>query len=68
MRVIRHDDDHAQVVSPLMIVSATIKHNLPRPIRKHATILRDEGDEVRLVIALQVRKIAPIEGHTQIVR
>lgn len=67
MHMIRHDDRHAQIVCLLMIMPATIEHDLTCPIRQDAAILRNKRDEMWLVVALQVRKIAAIKGHERIV-
>ena len=56
-------DGHAQVISFVVIVHAAIERDLTRPIRQYAAMFRNEGDEMRLVIALQMRQIATIESH-----
>src|SRR5258706_13809218 len=59
--VIGHDHNDAQVVSLAVIMPAAIEHDLPRPICQGSPILRYECDEVRLVVALQMRQIAAIK-------
>jgi len=50
-----------------VVVTTARKHNIPRCGWKNPSKLRDEGNEVRREIFLQVRQIAPIELHAEIV-
>ena len=61
--VIRHDNDHAEVVSLLVIVHTALENDLSRPVRQYAAPFRYKGDEVRLAITLQMRQVTTIERH-----
>src|SRR5439155_7411353 len=63
VHVIGHDHNDAQVVSLGVIMLAAIEHDLSRPFCQDSPILRNECDEVRLAIALQMRQVAAIKGH-----
>src|SRR5579864_7626004 len=49
-----------------MIVATRRESNIARPVWKHPAQLRDECDEMRFEIPLQMRQISPIERHVGI--
>src|SRR5581483_8442358 len=67
MRMVRHNNRSLELVPNAIIVTATIQNNIARPIRQDHPMLGDEGDKVRLCVTLQVRQVAAIEGHREIV-
>src|SRR5579864_2085810 len=49
-----------------MIMATRRQSNIACPIRKHPSKLRNKRDEMRFEIPLQMRQVAPIELHIQI--
>ena len=66
MNVSRHDDGHMQFVTDPVIVAAAPKHDLTRQIRQGPPMFRYKSDEVWFGVTLQMRQIAPVEGHKPI--
>ena len=63
MHVVRHHYGDMQMVFGSMIMTATPKNNIASPIRQNPTILCNKGDEVRFIVALKMRKDAPMKAH-----
>ena len=66
MSVIRHDQRDAKIVSLLMSLHAAFQHNLTRPLRQFASVLRGECYKVRFVVALKMGQVPTIETHSRI--
>jgi hypothetical protein len=63
VRVIRHHDCHIKIVFGLMSVNTTVEHDRSSPIRQNPAMSCSKRDEVRFVITLEMRQIAPVERH-----
>ncbi len=55
MRVVRHNNGYVQTVFRAVIMQAAVQHNLPGPVRQHATVLGHERNEMRPGVTLNVR-------------
>jgi hypothetical protein len=61
--MVGHDYCSVQIVLNRIVVADTGENNGSSPFGQHPAILGDERDEVWLGVALQMRQVAPIEGH-----
>jgi hypothetical protein len=66
MDMIRHHDRHFKAVPFFVIVDATSRHNVARPLRQNTAELGTECDEVGRIVALHVRQVATVELHWRI--
>jgi hypothetical protein len=63
VHVVWHDYGHMQSILGFMIVETAGQSDVTRAVGKSPAEFSDERDEVRFVVALQVRQVAPVEGH-----
>jgi hypothetical protein len=61
--VIGHNYDSMERHCETVSTDTCVKYDRASPIGQDAALVRTEGQEVRLIIALQVRKVPAIE-HT----
>src|ERR1700746_1590044 len=61
MDMIRHDDRRVQVEGVLILMQAAIECDLASAVGKNPSMVCAEGQKMRLVVALQMGKIAPIK-------
>jgi hypothetical protein len=61
MNVIGHDDRRVQVEGVLILMQAAIECDLASAVGKNPSMVCAEGQKMRLVVALQMGKIAPIK-------
>ena len=66
VHMIGHDDRHIQFVFDSMVVKTRSKHQITRLRWQNPSELRNESDEVRREIFLQMRQISSIKLHAQI--
>ncbi len=62
VNVIWHDNDGRNVDALAIIVQAGLKYCVANGFGKNPFLVRTEGKEVRLAVALQMRKLSTIEG------
>ena len=63
MHVIGHDRRHVEFISTAMIVKTGRKHDVSSDRWQDPAKFRDESDEMRREVLLQMRQVAPIEPH-----
>jgi hypothetical protein len=61
MNVIGHDNRRVQIDSALILVQTAVQRDLPSTLRKNPSTVCAERQKMWFVIALQVRKIAPVK-------
>ena len=66
MHMIGHHDRNVELVLLPVTMATTGEHDIARPLRQGPPELGYERDEMWLEIPLQVRQIAAVELHNQI--
>ncbi len=64
--MVGHHDSDMQFIFRPVIVLAAFENDIACPNGKDRSLLGHEGYEMRFVISLQMRKVAAIEGHGEI--
>jgi hypothetical protein len=67
MHVIGHDHRGVQLITDSIIMPAAAQNDVARPFGQNPSPFRNKSDEMRFRVALQMRQIAAVEGHTAIV-
>ncbi len=67
VRVVGHDHHHVQAEFLVVSIDARVQDNLSCRVGQLATIFGHKCDQVRSVITLVVRQVAPVEAHLFIV-
>src|SRR5579871_2464541 len=67
MHMVRHNDGHIELVALSVIMAAAREHNVARRRWQDPAELRNQCNEVRGEIFLQMRQISPVEPHGRIV-
>jgi hypothetical protein len=62
MDMIGHDNRNLQIVLCLVIVQTAIEDDVSNAFRQHRSTFGTEGNEMRLIVALQVRKLPSIKS------
>jgi hypothetical protein len=55
VNVIGHDDGDSQVKLPSVVMQTAVENNTSNVLRQDPTVVSAESDEVRFVVALNVR-------------
>lgn len=59
--MVRHDDGGVQVDCPIVSAEAGFENDSPCLVRKYPAVVSAESDEMRFIVALQVREVATIK-------
>jgi len=65
--MIRHNDNSPKINCPSVCPEARVHNNGLGPVRQDPSLIGAECQEVRFIVALQMRKIAAIEGLRYVV-
>ena len=63
MDVVGHNDRSMQLIAGIVIMKARLQDDVSCNLGQYPSAMTDEGDEVRFIVALQVREFASMK-HT----